>query len=652
MQQATPLVVAPLDESGPNPFASIARVAVKDQIYEPLLTACLVISIVAVLVPLLLLYSIKVGFVERIRADLIRDPSFREIQPAAADIKPAVTLEGYARLPGVEFFVPSVMLAPREIPLIARVGGSKKTLQPVLLPTANGDPMLERIEGHWDEAAPDAIVVSRDVAESASLKIGDAADLMVLRTENRKTQRVAVRATVTGILPKGATSLPTILASRTLDAAVEDYRAGIAVPERGWLPAVAAPKQAFEQVLVGAPRALDETEQRDIMLSVGGLAFELVASSETSLIPLFELFGLPAASQSEAAFEIRPGLTHFYLLRNSKSGSEAKRFYSAEDVQEALDIAVSFAGNAFGINRPWPISAGGKGFRLALPDPRLFVGLRAVSYPWRFGKVDLEPNLRIYVSPDDHKAFEEAATVFKNPGLVPDGAVALHTEAEPQPFVESGYVYASPSLIAMLSRGLIVRIAYDAANKTIVEKTTGLRGFRLVARNLDDVPRLVAHFDSIGVVVRAKSDAIVKLQRLDRSLGLIVFAVGAVTFLGGLAVMSATCISNVKRKSVQYATFRLIGLSKEQVFQVPVIQSVSVAAAAVVIGILVFKAMSAIINNHVARQVNFDGALSVLEWRHLAVAALVVVFGSACASLLAAREATRIDPSLALRGEG
>ena len=634
-----------------SPFRNLLRIAAADQRHEVLLTACLVIAIVAVLVPLLLLYSVKVGFVERIRADLIRDPSFREIQPAEADIKPPERQAEYAALNGAGFFVPSVLLTPRDVPVAAIVDGQKRTGEARLVPTGTGDPLLERISGAWNAGDGDTVVVSRDVADKFKLTLGSKLDLLVARTENRKTRRETLTVTVTGILPPEATTAPTILADQRIDQDVENFRAGVAVPARGWPAVKAPPKQAYPYVVVGAPRELDEVEQRDFLLNIGGVAFEPLANPERGYGGLYAAFGLSPAQAQDPAFSLRSGLTHFYILRNSAAVPEPGRFYAASDTDEAQQLAARLSGLAAGTAGPWRIKIGAQERAVAAPDPRLFTGLRMASYPWRFGKAaEVEENARAYVRAADAALFESTATELQ-PADYPAAALpALPLRPEAQGFVADGQVLVSPALLGMLLRGLQVPLQFDPGEFRLVENATGQRGFRLVAATLDDVPRLVAEFQARGVAVRAKSDAIIKLQRLDRSLTLLVAALSAVSFLGGLTVMTATCISNVKRKAVQYATLRLVGLGKAQVFIVPVLQSVLAALAAVVIGLLVYKAFSMLINRFVAALVGFDGELSRLDPLHVVVASLLVIAGSALASLIAAREAMAIDPSLALRG--
>lgn len=642
---------------GLSSLLGLLRLAASDQRHELLLTACLVIAIASVMVPLLLLYSVKVGFVERIRADLIRDPSFREIQSAEAGIKPPERLAAIAKLAGGGFFVPSVMLTPRDVPVESKSGGRKKIVQARLIPTADGDPLLERLRGSWTAAEKDAVVLSADLAEELGVNPRDTVTLNVARTENRKTRLERLTVKVTGVLPPEATALPTLLAAQQIDQDIEDYRAGVAVPARGWPPVKSAPRQAYEKLLVGAPRALDEVEIRDMLLTIGGIDIALLSSPETGTAPLFELVGLPPGAATNPAYAIRPELTHFYVLSNSASGPQPSRFYGASDIEEAQGLAERFAGRVFGYNRPLRIAIGEETRTTAALDPRLFIGLRETSYPWRFGTAaSLDSNLLAYAGADDAGTLSGGpARLLLDPAFSPEARdaverIAFGLEFAAQPFVETGQVIVSPALVAMLLRSTQVPLGYDASEKSVHERSTGLRGFRIVARELTDVPRIAADLAAMGVPVRAKSDSIIKLQRLDRSLDFLVLALGAVSLVGGMLVMAATCISNVKRKAVQFATLRLIGLSKTQVFWVPMIQSVLAAMFAAAISLVLFFAFSHVINTYIAQLVRFEGQLSLLQAHHLAAAFLLVTGGAALASLMAAREATSIDPALAMRG--
>jgi putative ABC transport system permease protein len=202
----------------------------------------------------------------------------------------------------------------------------------------------------------------------------------------------------------------------------------------------------------------------------------------------------------------------------------------------------------------------------------------------------------------------------------------------------------------MLQRQHQVPIAFDNRDKTIVELSTGFRGYRLIAQSIDDVPILVKQFEDISVKVSAKLNAIVKLQRLDRSLNFLVLAVGLVALVGGVCVVAASFIASIKRKSLDYATFRLIGVSKSQVSRIPMIQAFIVAVVAYALSVIVYFIVSIGINRYIANLIDFNGQLSRLESIHFILSSLLVVIGAIGASILAAREATVIDPAIALGG--
>ena len=54
----------------------ILYIEARDLSREFLLSLCLVLSVIAVLTPILLLASVKVGFIDRLRQDFIQDPVF------------------------------------------------------------------------------------------------------------------------------------------------------------------------------------------------------------------------------------------------------------------------------------------------------------------------------------------------------------------------------------------------------------------------------------------------------------------------------------------------------------------------------------------------------------------------------------------------
>ena len=120
--------------------------------------------------PILLLASVKVGFIDRLRQEFIEDPSFREIRPAEADLRSEDLFDEIRGWEGVRYVMPSIMLVPREVDYVAASGGAKD--QARLLPSDASDPLYDKLDGA--PADGDTVVVTADIAETAGF--GSAAD--------------------------------------------------------------------------------------------------------------------------------------------------------------------------------------------------------------------------------------------------------------------------------------------------------------------------------------------------------------------------------------------------------------------------------------------------------------------------------------------
>ena len=222
------------------------------------------------LTPILLLASVKVGFIDRLRQEFIEDPSFREIRPAEADLRSEDLFDEIRGWEGVRYVMPSIMLVPREVDYVAASGGAKD--QARLLPSDASDPLYDKLDGA--PADGDTVVVTADIAETAGLRIGSRLDLVVSRIENDRRQNVTLPVTVSGILPRELLPLPTILAHRDIDRQIELYRAGIAVPERGWAGVELVPKRTYEFIVVDRPDELGEILKSTLSVRVGARSVE------------------------------------------------------------------------------------------------------------------------------------------------------------------------------------------------------------------------------------------------------------------------------------------------------------------------------------------------------------------------------------------
>ena len=70
--------------------------------------------------PILLLTSVKAGFIDSLRQQFMEDPSFRQIRPGSAELRPPELFEQIATWDGITYVVPTVMMNPREVSVRSR----------------------------------------------------------------------------------------------------------------------------------------------------------------------------------------------------------------------------------------------------------------------------------------------------------------------------------------------------------------------------------------------------------------------------------------------------------------------------------------------------------------------------------------------------
>ena len=608
-------------------------VALRDLVHEPLITICLVCSVVAVLAPILLLTSVKVGFIDSLRQQFIEDPSFREIRPGSADLRPPDLFERIRDWDGIEYVVPTVMMNPREVAMRARGKDGIYRDSPRLLPSTAGDPFLKRLTG--EPPAGDGVVLTKALLDKAELEPGDPLTLGVTRIVNDKRSSVRFDVTVVGWVPTETADVPTILADPAIERQVEAYRAGIAVPERGWVGIDAEPGPSYQRLLVIAPDGLGATLETELRVRVGAAVSETVVPGEVGDLVGAGPLGLP---QAETLLLLDPGTS----------------VYSDRDVDEANAVLSNSTAHALGLSLPIDIELLEQTVRLAaLPEGVTLGGGRVAPPGFVSRGRGYKLNDRILL-PEALRATWEAAGEPREILLrvtYPDGA---GTEQLDVPVRHSGFHDGNAALVqgplmGVLNRGNRIMLDFDPADRRFIERNAGFRGFRIVGANIDVIPALADRFEAEGIPVKAKSSQILKLQRLERSLNLLVVVVASVALAGGLSILTSSFFANVQRKRVAYATFRLIGMPKRQIAAIPVVQALLVAGAGFALSVAAYLLIAVLLNGAVAEELNFDGQLSQLHVSHYALAATIVLGGSCLASVVASRATTRIDPATALR---
>lgn len=207
----------------------IAGLAWQDYRREARLSACQVLALVAVVAPLLVLFGLKFGLVGSLTERLQREPSVREIIPLGGGRFDAEFIARLAERREVAFAIARTRQIAATADLL--VPGAKRGVTAEMLPTAEGDPLLQGL------AAPTElhqVVLSFTAAQTLGAQAGTALRASFGRQRNGEVQWQALTLQVQAVLPLSAFERDALFAPLALLEAVEDYRDGRAVPALGW----------------------------------------------------------------------------------------------------------------------------------------------------------------------------------------------------------------------------------------------------------------------------------------------------------------------------------------------------------------------------------------------------------------------------------
>lgn len=318
----------------------------KDYWHETLLSACAVLSLAAVLAPLLVLYGVKFGVVTTMTDRLKNDPRNLEISPVASGHFTSDTLAALAARPDVAFVLPRTRAIAATMELTPQTGTTKnQRMAPrvtvSLEPTAPGDPLVARFADADAVPAPPVpesafgVTLSAEAARKLGVAAGTMLQGKVERLAAGKPEAARVELLVERVLPLEAQQKDVAFIPLPLLEATEDYRDGRAPtkdirlsPQAGW---TGDPRPEVARVYPGFrlyARGLEDVEALRahfdrLRVEVYTHAEEIAAvrSLDASLTLIFGLIGAAAAlgfmasTASNALAAVRRKERHLGIIR-------------------------------------------------------------------------------------------------------------------------------------------------------------------------------------------------------------------------------------------------------------------------------------------------------------------------------------------------
>jgi len=201
----------------------ILQLSIADMMYERRLTLAMAAAVAAIVLPILIVLSLREGIVGTMFQKLSSHPATRELQPVGNVDRPASFFDMLEKRPDVAFLIPTTRYLAANMELVPEGEQGRPALTISFFPSRSGDPALGP-----DIQAPSSftdIVLSKPVAEDLQIGEGDRVIGIIERGVGSVSySRQEITLTVVGVLPiQQGDDLVSYVHPR-LAYAVEDFR--------------------------------------------------------------------------------------------------------------------------------------------------------------------------------------------------------------------------------------------------------------------------------------------------------------------------------------------------------------------------------------------------------------------------------------------
>ncbi len=183
----------------------------------------------------------------------------------------------------------------------------------------------------------------------------------------------------------------------------------------------------------------------------------------------------------------------------------------------------------------------------------------------------------------------------------------------------------------------------------IATQSRSYPGFRLYATSIYDVIDLHNGLVELGIDVRTRVADIQLVQRMDRNLTMVYWAIAIIGLVGFSLSLGASLWANVDRKSKQLSVLRLVGFRTGDIMWFPMIQALYTAVLGWGLAVAIFQVASLSINDMLASQMDAGQLVCKLHPEHYLIALGLTMGSSVLAAALAGFRSARIEPSEGLR---
>ena len=199
------------------------RLALQDLWHDRRTTLVLVLTVAAIIAPLMLLFGLKTGVIATLRQDLVNDPRNLEIVVYGAHRLDRAWFTSTARRPDLGFLLPRTRTINATIDLTDQ---ERRTFEAIdMVPTAVGDPLLP--PDLPVPASASQVLLTETLAQRIGWTAGQPLTGIVRRSRNGTPEQAEFALEPIAVIPSGRVAREAVFTPPDLLTAAEDYRDGV-----------------------------------------------------------------------------------------------------------------------------------------------------------------------------------------------------------------------------------------------------------------------------------------------------------------------------------------------------------------------------------------------------------------------------------------
>ena len=199
----------------------IIRLSFADLWYDKKVSFCIIASVISVITPLLLLFSLKYGVVSQLREQLLNDPQNLEVKIVGNLHLDDAVFDWISKQPETAFVIPLTRSLNTQADLIK--DSSHFVSNAEIIPTASGDPLTNDLPTIDNE---NKVLLSALSAEKMQVTVGSRIKLIITRQLDGKFEKGLTELEVIGIIPENRYSRTAAFVSLNLLIAMENFYDG------------------------------------------------------------------------------------------------------------------------------------------------------------------------------------------------------------------------------------------------------------------------------------------------------------------------------------------------------------------------------------------------------------------------------------------